>query len=95
MKDSKIDRLLGSAAKDNSPPVPEDFATRVMRQVHRPDKVESVSILDQINTWYPRLALGAGLAIAICLLAELGLSALEPDSLSENVAQASLPWVLP
>jgi anti-sigma-K factor RskA len=96
MNNRKLKQLFASAQKDAAPAPPEDFAADVLRVIHREPAAppETVSIFDQLNLWFPRLALAASAVIVVCIALDYGLMAVGVPSLSDGAAQLSAQWLL-
>ena len=96
MNDRKLKQLFASARRETAPAPPEDFAGDVLQAVRcePPVTPESVSILDQLNLWFPRLALGASVVIVLCIALDYGLTAAGVPSLSDGATQLSAQWLL-
>ena len=97
MNDRKLKKLFESARRKTAPAPPEDFAADVLRAIRRePPGVapENISIFDQLNLWFPRLALAASVFIVACIALDYGLTAAGVPSLSDGVAQLSAQWLL-
>ena len=77
MNDRKLKQLFASARKATAPTPPADFAADVLRMIrHEPPAAPAtISIFDQLNLWFPRLALAASAVIVLCLAADWGLAA--------------------
>ena len=96
MNDRKLKQLFASAQKDTAPAPPEGFAMDVLRAIRREPAAppETVSVFDQLNLWFPRLALAASAVIVVCLALDYGLTAAGVPSLSDGAAQLSAQWLL-
>ena len=97
MNDRKLNRLFASARRETASAPPEDFAADVLRAIRREPPVaapEAVSVFDQLNLWFPRLALAASAVIVLCVAADYGLTAVGMPSLSDGAAQLSAQWLL-
>jgi len=96
MNERKLKQLFISARQEAAPAPPEDFAEDVLRAVHRepPATPETISIFDQLNLWFPRVALAASAAIVLCVALDYGLTAAGVPSLSDGVSQLSAQWLL-
>ena len=69
MNHRKLKQLFASARQETAPAPPEDFAADVLRAIRREPPVaapETISIFDQLNLWFPRLALAASAVIVLC-----------------------------
>jgi hypothetical protein len=97
MNHLKLKQLFASARRETAPLPPEDFAADVVRAVRREPPVatpETISIFDQLNLWFPRLALAASAVIVLCVAADYGLTVAGVPSLSDGVSQLSSQWFL-
>ena len=97
MNEEKLKQLFASARKENAPVPSEDFAADVLRAIRREPLTaapETFSIFDQLNLWFPRIALAASAVIVLCLAADFGLTAAGVPSLSDGVSQLSAQWLL-
>jgi anti-sigma-K factor RskA len=97
MNDRKLKQLFASARKETAPAPTEDFADNVLRAIRREPpaaKPEAISIFDQLNLWFPRIALAASAAIVVCIALDYGMTAAGVPSLSDGVSQLSSQWLL-
>jgi hypothetical protein len=97
MNNRKLKRLFASARQETAPVPPEDFAADVLRAIRREPPAaapESIPIFDQLNRWFPRLALAASAVIVLCVAADFGLTAAGVPGLSDGVSQLSAQWFL-
>ena len=96
MNKRKLNRLFELARKNTAPPPPEDFAADVLRAIHREPATApgSISIFDQLNSWFPRIALAASAVIVVCIALDYGLTVAGVPSLSDGAAQLSAQWLL-
>jgi hypothetical protein len=97
MNERKLKRLFASARRETAPAPPEDFASDVLRAIrHEPPVAapETISIFDQLNPWFSRLALAASAVIVLCVAADYGLTAAGVPGLSDGVSQLSAQWLL-
>ncbi len=97
MNNRKLRQLFASARRETAPAPPEDFAADVLRAIHREPPAaapETISVFDQLNLWFPRLALAASAVIVLCVAADYGLTAVGMPSLSDGVSQLSSQWLL-
>ena len=65
------------------------FAADVLRAVRRARLAESVSIFDQLNFLFPRIALAAASVIVLCVAADLVLTAVGLPEVGEGTTQVS------
>ncbi len=94
MHEQKIKKLLAAARKKATPAPSADFAWNVLRAVRRePPPAPPVSISDQLNLLFPRLALAAVVVIALGVAADFGLTAAGLPDLDDGVSQISTQWL--
>jgi hypothetical protein len=92
MNEKKLKQLFEAARKEAAPVPPADFAADLLRAVHREPAVRpagSDSVLDQLNRWFPRLALASAAIIIICVAADYGLTSAGLPELGDGAAQIS------
>jgi len=96
MNDRKLKQLLAAVRKEIAPAPSADFAADVLRAIRHESIAapETFSIFDQLNLWFPRIALAASAVIVLCLAADYGLTAAGVPSLSDGVSQLSAQWLL-
>lgn len=97
MNDRKLKQLFASARKEAASAPPADFATDVLRAIRREPPAaapEIIPVFDQLNLWFPRLALAASTVIVLCFALDYGLTAAGVPSLSDGVSQLSAQWLL-
>jgi hypothetical protein len=97
MNDRKLKQLFAAARRETASAPPEGFTADVMRAIrHEPPAAvpEAISIFDQLNLWFPRLALAASAVIVLCVAADYGLTAAGVPNLSDGVSQLSAQWLL-
>jgi len=93
----KWKRLLAAARNEPAPAPPEDFAADVVRAIRCAIPVaapEALSLFDQLNLLFPRLAWAAAAVIALSLAADWGLTAAGLPGLGDGVSQISAQWLL-
>lgn len=88
MNERKLKQLFESAGRETPPVLSDDFATRVLIELRR--EPEPVSLFDQLNLWFPKVAWASVAVIVLCVTGEL---ALNLPSLSEGGAQISDQWL--
>jgi hypothetical protein len=96
MNERKLNQLFGAARKEPAPAPPEGFDQTIMRSVRRdpPSATRpALSLFDQLNLLFPRLALASAAIVLLCVAGELAMSATTP-SLTDDVAQLSDQWLL-
>lgn len=97
MNERKWKQLLTAARNEPAPAPPEDFATGVLQAIRREERAEvpaTFPVLDQLNLWFPRLTWAAAAIIALCIAADLGLTAAGLPGLGDGAAQISEQWFL-
>jgi hypothetical protein len=92
MNESKL-KVLFEAARQVPAPQPEmGFDARVMRAIERAER-EPVAWFDQLGELWPRVAIGALLAIGLCVAADFSLAALAQADLSASLTEVSEQWL--
>jgi len=97
MNKPRLNQLFKLARNEPAPAPPEDFASDVLRAVRREPRVTApkvLSIFDQLNLLFPRIALAAATFIVLCVAVDLGLTAAGMPDLSDGVSQISAQWLL-
>ena len=97
MNHRKLKQLFASARRESAPVPPEDLAADVLRAIRREPPVaapETISMFDQLNLWFPRLALAASAVIVLCVAADYGLTVAGMPGLSDGVSQLSAQWFM-
>ena len=92
MNERKLKQLF-NAARNEPPPAPSDsFDVQVMWAIHREGKPAAVSLFDQLNRLFPRVAWAAALVIVLCVAGEFASSAMHLPGLNDGLAQISDQW---
>jgi hypothetical protein len=97
MNERKWKQLLAAARNEPVPVPSEQFETNVVRALRREGRVASpktLSIFDQLNGLFPRLAWAAVAIIALSVAADFGLTAAGVPGLGDGVSQISAQWLL-
>ena len=92
MNDQKLKQLFAAAQKAAAPVPSADFAADVLRAVRREPAArmpEPGSVFDQLNRWFPRVALASAVIIILCLAADFGLTSTGLPDLGDGAAQIS------
>lgn len=92
MKKPKLDRLFELARTEKVPAPAPDFAADVLRAVRREPaarRAETASVFEQLNRWFPRVALAAAAVMLLCVAADFGFTAAGMPELDDSAAQAS------
>ena len=94
MNDEKLNQLFNAARKDTPPAPPADFEADVLRALQReaPPTRGDVSLFDQLNRLFPRIAWVAVFIICFCVTSEI-VSSLDSPGLGDSVAELSDPWI--
>jgi hypothetical protein len=91
----KLDRLFEKARREPAPESPSDFTARVLRAL--PDRdltvMPALSLVDQLNALFPRLALASALFLALCLGTEFLGSGFGQSDLASGLTQLSDQWL--
>jgi hypothetical protein len=97
MNERKCKQLFAAARTKAAPAPSADFEAGVLRAIRgerRPETPEMLSIFDQLNLLFPRLAWAAVAVMALSVAADFGLSAVGVPDLGDGVSQISAQWLL-
>jgi len=96
MNERKLRQLFTAARREAALEPPEDFAADVLQAIRREPAAtpETISIFDQLNLWFLRIALAASAVIVLCVALDYGLTAAGVPSLGDGVSQLSSQWLL-
>jgi len=97
MNKRKLDQLFKFARREPAPAPPADFAADVLRAVRREPRAavpSTLSIFDQLNRLFPRIALASAAVIILCVALDFGLTASGMPGLSDGLSQISAQWLL-
>lgn len=97
MNEQKLKKLFAVVRKETAPAPPADFAADVLRAVRRERQIPAagtVSLFDQLNLLFPKLACAAAAVIALGVAADFGLAAAGGPGLSDGLSQISAQWFL-
>ena len=92
MNENKLKQLFAVARKDAAPVPPADFAADVLRAVRQEPparQAEPGSVFDQLNRWFPRLALASAAIILLCIAVDYSLTSAGLPELGDGAAQIS------
>jgi len=94
MNNEKLDKLLSAAHREAPPTPPADFEADVLRAIRRetPTPREGVSVFDQLNLLFPKIAWVAIFIICFCVAGEI-VSSLNSPSLGDGMAELSDQWM--
>ncbi len=97
MNKPRLNQLFKLARNEPAPAPPEDFAADVLRAIHHEPRAaapETLSIFDQLNLLFPRIALAAAMFIVLCVAVDWGLTAAGMPDLGDGISQISAQWLL-
>lgn len=91
MNEQKLKQLFAAARKESAPSASPEFAAEVLRAVRRdpPAGQRAFSLLEHLDSLFPRLALAAAGVVALCLLADFGLTLAGMPDVGDGAAQAA------
>ena len=95
----KLQQLFESARNEPMPQPGEEFVSGLMREVGRGvltaprTDFDSPSILDQLASLFPRLAMASILGIALCVAADYCLANFVQPDFSSSAAELSEQWL--
>ena len=96
MNEKKLKQLFTAARNESAPAPAPGFAAEVLRAVHHePPAVsaDSLSMWEQLNGLFPRLALAAAVVILLCLAADWSLTAAGLPGVSDGAAQVTSQYL--
>jgi len=97
MNENKLKQLFTAARNEAAPAPPAGFTADVLRALPREvsaGEPEISSVFDQLNRWFPRLALAAAAIIILCVAADYGLTSAGLPELGDGAAQLSSQYDL-
>jgi hypothetical protein len=92
MNEKKLQQLFAAARRSKVPEPPAEFAAdvlRMARQTPRDRQEPARGVLEQLNSWFPRVALAAAGVIVLCVALELGYTAAGSASGDDATADSS------
>jgi hypothetical protein len=93
MNDYKLGKLFAAARRENPPMLTEGFEFIVMQAIKRETAPRAVTVFDQMNMFFPRLAWAAVVTIALCIAGDW-LTGGAQMNLTDGVTQLSQHWLL-
>ncbi len=90
MNDDKLKQLFGAAGKEVPPPPPPGFEVRVTRSIGRRPPDESISLWEQLERLFPRVALASLLLAGLCVLGDY---ARPTPELANDLDTLSVQWL--
>jgi hypothetical protein len=93
MNEHDLKKLMDAARRETPPAPPADFAARMMTAVRREPRATPVTLWEQLDRLFPRLAFAAAAVIAVCVAADLCQSALYPSNLTTDLDEISEQWL--
>jgi hypothetical protein len=94
MNERKWKQLFAAARHEAAPAPSADFEAGVLRAIRGERRTEMLSIFDQLNLLFPRLAWAAAAIIALSVVADWGLTAAGVPGVGDGVSQISAQWLL-
>ena len=92
MNQSKLDRLFEVARDQKAPEPPPGFAAGVLLAVRRESvsqRVETYSVFDQLNGWFPRAAAATAVLMLLCVGADYGFTTAGLPELGDSAVPSS------
>lgn len=96
MNEKKIKQLFAAARNEPAPGVPPEFADDVLRAIRREQPSRSqwtFSLWENLNAWFPRVALAAAAVILLCLAADWGLTAAGLPGITDGTVQMTSQYL--
>ena len=96
MNEKKIKQLFAAARNELPPAVPAEFTDDVLRAIRRepPSRSqETFSFWENLNAWFPRVALAASVVILLCLVADWGLTAAGLPGITDGTVQMTSQYL--
>jgi hypothetical protein len=94
MNERKWKQLFAATRHEAAPAPSADFEAGVLRAIRGERRTEMLSIFDQLNLLFPRLAWAAAAIIALSVVADWGLTAAGVPGVGDGVSQISAQWLL-
>ena len=95
MKKNKLERLFNLAKRESVPQAGPDFESQVMHAIRREVSAKPVSLLDQLNALFPRIALAAAIVIILCITTDVVITNASGTDLASGVSSISEEWLFP
>jgi len=95
MKDNKLERLVNLAKRESVPRAGPGFESRVMHAIRQEVSAKPVSLLDQLNALFPRIALASAIVIVLCITTDVVLTNASGTDLASGVSSISEEWLFP
>ena len=93
LNDHKLGKLFAAVRKENPPTPAEGFEFVVMQAIKNEPAPRAVTVFDQLNVLFPRLAGAAVVIIALCVAGDW-LAGGAQMNLTDGVTQLSQQWLL-
>lgn len=96
MNDKKLNHLFARARQASAPEPPPDFAHDVLRETRRETAgrtMKAVSLFDQLNMLFSRIAMTAVAIIVLSLATDFALTSAGYPGLDNGVSQLSSQWL--
>ncbi len=97
MNEKKLNQLFAAARRETASEPPAEFAGDILRAIRNLPSTpapETLSLADQLNAFFPRIALACVAIMLLGLVADYGLSAAGMPGVGDGVAQISAQWFL-
>ena len=97
MNERKWKQLFVAARNEAAPAPSADFEAGMLHAIRgerRTETPEMLSIFDQLNLLFPRLAWAAAATIALSVAADWGLTVAGVPGLGDGASQISAQWLL-
>lgn len=94
MNENKLKQLFAAARRAPAPTPPADFAEDVLRAARQlPSNAHTLlyeaNIFEQLNSWFPRLALASAALIILCAALELGYTSNGTNTADDDSQQSN------
>ena len=93
MRNDKLERLFKSAKAEPAPRGEPGFEKRVMNALLQERRAELISVWDQLNALFPRLAIAATIVIFLSVAADWTAESLAGADLAASAIQISEDWL--
>ena len=94
MNERKWKQLLAAARSEPAPVPSEVLAANVVHAIRAGRHAEMLSLFDQLNLWFPRLAWAAVVIMVLSIAADWGLTAAGVPGLGDGLTQISAQWLM-
>lgn len=95
MNDEKLKKLFAAARSEMPPTPPSGFDEQVIRAMRNEVRRAPVSLWEQLDALFPRLAIASVLVVGACVLGDYYYSAVHPAGLEAEVNAIAEQWAFP